>query len=134
LRRLQNQRFVSPRIETMSLALENHVLPLEPDAQGVIRVRGTRVTLDTVVSAYLLGSTPEQIVEDYDTLDLADVYSVITFYLRHMEEVDRHLKEQRAEGMLQRQEIEARFSPQGVRERLLARRKEARGVSSALHS
>lgn len=118
----------------MSLALENHVLPLEPDAQGVIRVRGTRVTLDTVVSAYLLGSTPEQIVEDYDTLDLADVYSVITFYLRHMEEVDRHLKEQRAEGMLQRQEIEARFSPQGVRERLLARRKEARGVSSALHS
>ncbi|MFT5466592.1 MAG: hypothetical protein ACI8UO_001692 [Verrucomicrobiales bacterium] len=134
MRRLQNQRFVSPRIETMSLALENHVLPLEPDAQGVIRVRGTRVTLDTVVSAYLLGSTPEQIVEDYDTLDLADVYSVITFYLRHMEEVDRHLKEQRAEGMLQRQEIEARFSPQGVRERLLARRKEARGVSSALHS
>lgn len=107
----------------MSLALENHVLPLVADTQGVIRVRGSRVTLDSIVSAFCLGSTPEQIAEDYDSLDLADIYSVITFYLRRQSDVDRHLDEQRNEGRKLQEKIEKRFDPVGIRERLIARRK-----------
>lgn len=60
-----------PQVET---------LPLEMDAHGVIRVGKTRVTLDTVVAAFDEGATAEEIVQQYPTLLLADVYSVIGYY------------------------------------------------------
>lgn len=37
----------------MSLTIVNEVLPLTVDVAGVVRVGGTRVTLDTVVAAFL---------------------------------------------------------------------------------
>ncbi len=46
-----------------------------------MRVAGTRVTLETVVAAFCHGATAEQIAHDYP-LELADIYAVITFYLR----------------------------------------------------
>jgi hypothetical protein len=49
----------------------------------VIRVKGTRVTLDTLIGAFKRGATPEEIVQGYTALSLAEVYAVITFYLRH---------------------------------------------------
>jgi hypothetical protein len=68
--------------DLMSLAAVTATVPLTTDADGVIRVRGARVTLDTVVAAYRRGCTPEQIVQDYSVLDLADVYSVIAYFLQ----------------------------------------------------
>ena len=49
-------------------------LPLEPNDDGVILVGKTRVPLDTVVDAYNEGVMPEEIVRQYPSLDLADVY------------------------------------------------------------
>ena len=34
-------------------------LPLSTDADGVIRVAGTRVTLDTVIDTFITGASPE---------------------------------------------------------------------------
>ena len=48
-------------------------VPILTDIDGVIRVGGTRVSLDTVLYAYNEGANPEEIVEQYPSLDLADV-------------------------------------------------------------
>ena len=58
-------------------------VPIHTDADGVVRVAGTRVTLDTIVAAFDAGATAEEIAQQYPSVGLADVYSVITYYLRH---------------------------------------------------
>jgi hypothetical protein len=54
---------------------------------------------------------------------LVDVYSVITYYLRHKSEVDTYLKKREDEAGRVREEVERRFPSAGLRERLLARRR-----------
>jgi uncharacterized protein (DUF433 family) len=84
---------------------------------------GTRVTLDTIVDAFETGATAEEIAQQYPTVPLVDVYSVITYFLRHKPEVDAYLKEREALAERVREEAERRFPAAGIRERLLARRK-----------
>jgi uncharacterized protein (DUF433 family) len=96
-------------------------LPLATDDAGVVRVANTRVTLDTVIAAFHDGLTAEEIAEQYPSLPLAQVYSVIGYYLDHQAEVDTYLadREQRANEV--RLANEESFSPVGIRSRLLAR-------------
>lgn len=96
-------------------------IPLSMDADGVIRIAGTRVTLDTVIDTFMTGASPEEIAQDFPVLRLDDVYAVITYYLRHRDEVDAYLGERRARAAAIRSEIEARSSQTGLRGRLLAR-------------
>ena len=111
----------------MTLALESPPVPLKADPDGVVRVGGTRVTLDTIVAAFTEGATAEEITQQYPVLDLADVYSVIGFYLARTNEVNAYLLDRQTQSNRVRAENESRFDPQGVRERLLARRT-AKGV------
>ena len=104
------------------LQIDHEKIPLSVDADGVLRVSGTRVRLDTVVIAFELGDTPEQIVQSYDSLNLSDVYAVITYYLRHRDEVQAYLNERQAKRDQVREEIQAKFPTNGLRERLLRRR------------
>ncbi|WP_199324866.1 DUF433 domain-containing protein [Phormidium sp. FACHB-1136] len=55
----------------MPLAIAPESAPIETDPQGVVRVAKTRVTLDTVVTAFLEGCTPEEIGEQYPSLQLS---------------------------------------------------------------
>jgi uncharacterized protein (DUF433 family) len=105
----------------MTLAIPLETAPIETDAQGVVLVAKTRVTLDTVVTAFLEGCTPEEIKEQYPSLQLADIYLVIGYYLRHQDEVHNYLAERKRQSDLIRQETEQRFNPVGIRDRLLAR-------------
>ncbi len=98
--------------------------PLYATEEGVVRIIGTRVSLDTVLGAFLNGSTAEQIAYKYPSLRLVDIYAVITYYLRHREAVESYLAQQRQEAESIRREVEERFPSSGVRERLLARRVE----------
>ena len=106
----------------MLLALPTEPVPLEEDANGVVRVKGTRVTLDTVVAAFAEGATAEEIAQQYPTLALADVYAVLSYYLRRREAVDAYLQERNERRSKLRRENESRFDPKGVRERLMGRR------------
>ena len=72
----------------MPLTLTLEPAPIEMDTHGVVRVAKTRVTLDTVVTAFLEGCTSEEIGEQYPSLELSDIYLVIGYYLRHRDEVD----------------------------------------------
>ena len=105
----------------MSLAIEAPPVPLRSDESGVIRVGKTRVPLDTVVYHFNQGSTPEEIVMSYPTLDLADVYAVIKYYLYNRAKVDAYLREREAEAGRIKEENERRFPPTGIRARLQAR-------------
>jgi uncharacterized protein (DUF433 family) len=106
----------------MSLVVAAESAPLKTDADGVVRVGGTRVTLDTVVAAFHEGATAEAIAEQYPSLQLADIYATIGYYLRHRPEVDTYLHRREQQAAQVRQENESRFNPIGVRARLLARR------------
>jgi len=107
----------------VSLVIEQtQVVPLAAGADGVIRVSGTRVTLDTVAEAFQDGATAEEIVQQYPSLALADVYSVLGYVLRYHEEVATYLAARAKRRETVRHENGHRFAPQGVRARLLARR------------
>ncbi len=101
-------------------------MPIAWDEHGTARVGRTRVTLEAVVGQFKQGATPEQIAEDFDALDLADVYAVIAYYLRHKGAVDEYLRSQDKEAESARAKWEAVYPPQvGLRRRLLARREAA---------
>lgn len=106
----------------MGLVIEAPPVPLRTDEHGVIHVGKTRVPLDTVVFAFNQGSTPEEIVLSYPTLELADVYAVVNYYLHNRSEVDGYLSQREGDGVRIREENEKRFPPAGIRARLLARR------------
>lgn len=106
----------------MTLLIEARPVPLVMDADGVVRVGGTRVTLDTVVRAFHQGATAEEIAQRYPTIGLEDVYAVIAFYLQSRDEVDAYLEQRAQQAGAVRRENERRFDPAGIRERLMARR------------
>ena len=106
----------------MSLLVTAEPVPLRTDADGVVRVGKTRVTLDTLVDAFRDGATAEEIVQQYPSLLLEDIYSVIGYYLRRKDDVDAYLRERQKAAAEVRQANEARCDPTGVRDRLLARR------------
>jgi uncharacterized protein (DUF433 family) len=106
----------------MTLAVEVPPVPLNADDQGVMRVGHTRVRLDTVITAWKQGASPEQIVENFDVLELADVYAVISYYLHHRLEVETYLDKNCLKVNQVQAENERRFPHTGIRERLLARR------------
>jgi uncharacterized protein (DUF433 family) len=95
------------------------------DADGTVRVGASRVTLDTVIAAFHEGYGAEEIAQHYSSVVLADAYATIAYYLHHRAEVDEYLTERRGEADVLRQESERRSSSQGVRERLLRRRRGA---------
>jgi uncharacterized protein (DUF433 family) len=106
----------------MTLLIETQPLPLTLDADGVVRVGGTRVTLDTLIEAFLQGATAEEIAYQYPSLTLPDIYSVIGYYLQQRSEVEEYLCRRQKQAATVRKQNEAQFDPHGVRDRLLARR------------
>jgi len=95
--------------------------PLRADEGGVVRVGGSRVSLDLLVEQYENGMTPEDMVRAYDTLALADVHAAIAYYLRHRDEVRAYLARRSAEAATLQASVEAK-RPHVSRDELLARR------------
>lgn len=49
-------------------------MPLVVTEQGTIRIKGSRVNLDSIIHHFKLGATAEQIVQSFPSLSLCDVY------------------------------------------------------------
>jgi uncharacterized protein (DUF433 family) len=105
----------------MTLVIAMDSPPLAVDANGTVRVGGTRVTLDTVVGAFRAGETVDQIAEQYPAVTLADIYAAVSYYLRHRESVESYLvdRQRKAEGV--RRTLEAEHPPEGRRQMLESR-------------
>jgi uncharacterized protein (DUF433 family) len=110
----------------VTLDVETAKAPPLYERDGVILICGTRMPLDAVVGAYLRGDTPEDIVDSFTSLDLSDVYAVISYYLQNRPAVDSYMEEQRVRAEdIRRQNEERqgeaapdlRVRPEGARER-----------------
>ena len=55
------------------------------------RVAGTRVSLDSIVYAFLAGQTAESIAQSFPILSLEQVYGSIAFYLANRSAIDAYL-------------------------------------------
>ena len=105
---------------TNGLPLHAEPPPLRVDEGGAVRIGNSRISLDVVVKQYENGMTPEDLVRAYDSLALADIYAVISYYIRHRDEVRTYLKGREEEAGTLRAKIEAE-RPRVSRDELLAR-------------
>src|SRR6266545_7053597 len=79
----------SGMINSIMVALEETIsVPLAVTEQGTIRIKGSRVSLDSVIHHFKLGATAEQIVQSFPSLSLGDVYSSIAYYLTHRQDIE----------------------------------------------
>jgi len=103
--------------------LHADVPPLTEDADGALRIGASRVLLEIVIRAFQDGATPETIVQRYPTATLADVYAVISYYLRHKSEIEQYLVGRERQAQEMQQEIRMQQGDvRELRERLEARR------------
>ena len=90
-----------------------------------IRVKGTRVGIETILTDYLeLGLFAEQIAVRYPTLSVEQVYATLTYYWRNRTVVDTYLRTIDREIEDQRREQDLHSSPAVQRLRELARRRD----------
>ena len=73
----------------MDIVLQAEAPPLRRDSSGGLRIGTSRVLLELVIHAFEDGATPEAIAQRYPTATLADIYSVLAYFLRHQEEIKR---------------------------------------------
>ncbi|MBO0721545.1 MAG: DUF433 domain-containing protein [Blastocatellia bacterium] len=95
--------------------------PLNQDADGAVRLTGSRVTLDTLVAAFKKGATAEQIQDSFPSLSLRQIYGAIFYYLDHQADVEEYIKDRQGEADVLRREIERRPEYTEFRERLRQR-------------
>ncbi len=92
------------------------------DKDGNYYVAGTRVSLDSIVHAFLRGESPETICQNFELLRLEEVYGAIAYYLANQADIDAYLirqSEKWAEGKRAAQPL-----PADLRERLVRARDE----------
>jgi hypothetical protein len=87
-------------------------------------VAGERVSLDSLVYAFLRGASPETIRRSFPVLTLEQVYGAIAFYLAHEQEIDAYLKEAERGAEAQGAEMNARA--RAARPELFERLEQAR--------
>lgn len=109
----------------MSQLPTTQTVPLTRSDDGVWRVTGSRVTLDSIVGQFKSGATTEQIQEDFPSLALSDLYAVIAYYLQNPHAVDDYLRGQAQAAEVVRREAESSVATKDLRARLRQRRAHA---------
>lgn len=70
-------------------------------------LRGTGVSVHRVVTWYQQGLTPEEIVDVFGHLDLAQVHAALSFYHANREDIDADL----AEEAMETRQLQAEHRP-----------------------
>lgn len=93
-------------------------------------IKGTRISLDSVVYAFKRGAAPESIKRSFPLLSLEEIYGAITFYLAHEQQIDSYLEQSEKEFEARGKEMnaQARSRNPELFERLEKAREE-RGVT-----
>ena len=105
------------------IQVSDEKIPLRVDKSGNVYVGETRVSLDCLVEMFDQGASPEEIAAEYDSVALADVYAVLTYYLRHQDDVKAYLAKQATGSEEARKPLNAVF-PNHLREKLLRAKRE----------
>lgn len=67
--------------------------PYIDERDGSLRIAGTRVSLASVVVGFREGESPEEIIQSFPTLMLAQVYGAIAYYLENETTINEYLSE-----------------------------------------
>src|ERR1019366_1678333 len=60
-------------------------------------IKDARVSLDSVVYAFLRGESPEGIAESFPSLSLEQIFGALAFYMANRETVDQYLRQGQVE-------------------------------------
>ena len=71
--------------------------PYLDEQDGALRIKGTRVGIEPIMSNFNEGLTPEQIVRGFPTVTLAQVYGAIAYYLENKQLIDEDMAESQRE-------------------------------------
>ena len=104
LRRIrQDLETVKVQLERMAKAVDR---PLPTDHPYVVRkpgprggeplIRDTALSVRTIVQRVQMGESPEQIVETFPVLTLAQVYDALSYYHEHTAEIEQYIRENEA--------------------------------------
>lgn len=77
--------------------------PYVEQRDGGYWVSGTRVSLDSIVYAFMQGQTAESIAQSFPVLSLEQTYGAIAFYLANRSAVDASLASAREDYEARRQ-------------------------------
>lgn len=82
--------------------------PYISEHDGGYWVSDTRVSLDSLVYAFLAGQAAESIAQSFPVLTLEQVYGALTFYLANRPAIDAYLEQSKKDFEAQRQAARAR--------------------------
>jgi uncharacterized protein (DUF433 family) len=95
---------------------------------GAYWIAGTRVSLDSIVYAFLEGQTAESIAQSFPLLNLEQVYGAVAFYLANRTDVDAYLAKGREDYEAKR--LAARDADPMFYQKLAAARRQTQGIGS----
>lgn len=105
------------------MELESYFEFLSPEE---IRLKGTRIGIETVLEDYLEGASPEEIAVRYRSLTLAQVYAALLYYFHNQAQMDAYLQAGSADTEQTWQEWQQHPSPAIKRLRVLKAQRLAR--------
>ena len=101
-----------------------HTVPLVQLETGGVRVRNSRVTLETIVHRMQVGDTVEEIHDSFPTVSVTQIEEILAWYYDNKTEADEYLQE--IDELLRRLRAEAESQPgyKEWREKILRRKAE----------
>lgn len=101
-------------------------VPLVQLDNGAVRVRNSRVTLETIVIRMQVGDTVEDIHDGFPTVSVSQIREILAWYFDNKAEADEYLRQVEAESERLRQWAESQPGYKEWREKLLRCREELR--------
>ena len=89
----------------MSTAIETMLVRSPTVCGGRLRIEGTRITVNQIVTFYKQGYTPEEIADQYSHLSLAQIYTALAYYHANKTEIETDLAAENEEATRLEQEF-----------------------------
>jgi len=96
-----------------------HTVPLVQLETGGVRVRNSRVTLETIVHRMQMGDTAEDIHDGFPTVSVTQIKEILAWYYDNKADADEYLHQVEEEGERLLHSIESQPGYKEHRERLL---------------
>ena len=97
-------------------------VPLVVWADGSVRLRETRLTVESVLGAYLRGQTPEEIAEAFPPTQAGEIRCIVAYFHRNRAELESYLERVTARSRIHIERIDRDFPSEGLKARLAERR------------
>jgi len=96
-----------------------HTVPLVQLETGGVRVRNSRVTLETIVHRMQMGDTAEDIHDGFPTVSVTQIKEILAWYYDNKADADEYLHQVEEEGERLLHSIESQPGYKEHREKLL---------------